>query len=50
MIRFIASALIFVNFSREKSIEFESGFQTSSALNLLELPLLYDVGFKGISI
>ena len=50
LIWFIASALIFVNFSREKSIEFESGFQTSSALNLLELPLLYDVGFKGISI
>ena len=36
----IAFALICVNFSKEKSIELKSGFQTWSALNLFELPEL----------
>ena len=43
-------SLIFKNFSKSKSIELLSGCQTFSELNLVDCPLLYDVGFKGTSI
>ena len=38
------------NFSKSKSIELESGFQTFSGLNLLDWPDEKDVGFNGTSI
>ena len=46
----MARAFNSVRVAKEKSMELESGCQTSSALNLFGIPSAYWVGFKGISI